>query len=223
MKNNHKSLRTVIFGAGGNARVIREILLLNGYNFIGFVSREPRGSIIDGYPLLCSIEDFISEYSSLNIEAGIVSIGDNFLRRKIAGLLEPAGIVFVNAVHPSAVVSPSVKFGKGIFVAAGAVIQPGVVINDHCFINTKASVDHDCLLEAFASIAPGATLCGSVSIGEETAVGPGAVIIEKVAIGKHCVVAANACVIQDFADYAMIMGNPARLKRLRAEGEKYLR
>ena len=220
---NFKRSRTVIFGAGGNAKVIKEILLLLKYDFIGFVSSEPQGTIIDDFPILCGINNFMEEYQHLNIENGIVSIGDNYHRQKIVESLEKSGIHFVNAIHPSAIISPSAKIGRGVFVAAGSIIQPHAIIGNHCVINTKASVDHDSIIEEFASLAPGATICGKVKIAEGSAVGPGAVVIEKTSIGKHCVVGANSVVINDFPDYCLLIGNPARIKRGRTPGDKYLR
>ena len=44
-----------------------------------------------------------------------------------------------------------------VFVAAGPVINPGVLAGQHAIINTRASIDHDCVLGAYVQVAPGAT------------------------------------------------------------------
>ena len=74
---------------------------------------------------------------------------------------------------------------------AGAVIQPGTVIGDNSIINTHASVDHDCKIDAHVHIAPGAILCGGVCIGERSHVGTGVVIVQNCQIGPGTLVRAG--------------------------------
>lgn len=77
---------------------------------------------------------------------------------------------FVSAVHPSAQIGKGVSIGEGTVVMAGAVINSGTKIGYHYIINTKASVDYDCCLFDFSSIAPGVTLGGNVRVGTHAAV-----------------------------------------------------
>lgn len=100
----------------------------------------------------------------------IIAVGDNVARKSEA---ERIGGTFGVAIHPSAVVSPSARIGDGTIIMAGAVVQAAAVIGRHCIINTGASVDHDCVLEDFVHIAPGAHLCGWVDVGEGALVGVG--------------------------------------------------
>jgi acetyltransferase-like isoleucine patch superfamily enzyme len=54
---------------------------------------------------------------------------------------------------------------------AGSIVQANARIGKHCIINTGATVDHDCIVEDYAHIAPGAHLCGGVHVGEGALVG----------------------------------------------------
>ena len=111
--------------------------------------------------------------------AWIVAIGDNSVRKKEALNLEAEWKKegkpdrFGVAIHPSATVSPQAKIGEGSVICAGAVIVADAVIGKHCIVNTCASVDHDCVLQDFVHIAPGAHLCGGVQVGEGGFVGTG--------------------------------------------------
>ena len=58
-------------------------------------------------------------------------------------------------------------------------------------------------------IAPGATLCGCVNIGDYTMIGAGAVILPRLSIGKDCVVGAGAVVTKDIPNNTVVTGNPA--------------
>ena len=74
----------------------------------------------------------------------------------------------------------------------------------------------------FASIAPGVFMGGLVQIGECSAIGVGASISDRISIGGHAVVGTGAVVVRDIPDLVVAYGNPARVKRSRPEGEKYI-
>jgi len=90
------------------------------------------------------------------------------------------------------------------------VVQPAVRVGENTILNTRCSVDHDCVIGAHSHIAPGAILCGSVRVGSGTHVGAGAVVIEGLRIGDAVVIGAGAVVIADVPDGATVVGVPAR-------------
>ncbi|MNL87495.1 UDP-N-acetylbacillosamine N-acetyltransferase [compost metagenome] len=59
-------------------------------------------------------------------------------------------------------------------------------------------------------IAPGATLAGSVAIGQGTLVGAGANVLPGISVASNAIVGAGAVVIDDAADPAVYVGVPAR-------------
>jgi acetyltransferase-like isoleucine patch superfamily enzyme len=60
-------------------------------------------------------------------------------------------------------------------------------------------------------IAPGAHLGGDVMVGEGTLVGLGASVLPQRHIGKWAVIGAGAVVVKDIPDYAVAVGNPAKI------------
>ena len=78
-------------------------------------------------------------------------------------------------------------------------------------INTGAQVDHDCAIANFVHIAPGATLCGNVAVGEGALIGAGAVILPGKRIGDWAIVGAGAVVTRDVPNFAVVAGNPAKV------------
>jgi serine acetyltransferase len=60
-------------------------------------------------------------------------------------------------------------------------------------------------------IAPGATLCGAICVGEGTLIGAGAVVIQGIEIGRQSLVASGAVVIHNVADNTRVAGVPARI------------
>lgn len=217
------SRSVAIIGAGGQAKVITEIFELSDIKIKGYVSCEPNGSVINGYPVLCSIEEFPDLHQDLQIDEIIISIGDNYFRQQLSYSWRELKITYINAIHPKSIVSPRAKLGNGVLINAGVVVNPGSCIGNHCNIGTNSSIDHDCILGDFVNIAPGATLCGSVNIKECSVVGPGVIVREKTLIGSNSLVGAGSVVLHDIRDNSFVIGTPAKKIRTRAAGERYLR
>jgi acetyltransferase-like isoleucine patch superfamily enzyme len=137
----------VLFGAGSHLSYTAEIIELCGdHKIVGVIdSIKPIGEIVNGYKVIGrqeNIEALITEYQ---IEGGIISVGDNFSRGSIYGdiVFRLPDFEFINAIHPSSVVSKDVEIGVGVIVMAGCIINAGAVLNDFCFLATGAQVEHN--------------------------------------------------------------------------------
>ncbi len=96
---------------------------------------------------------------------------------------------------------------------ANASICAEAVIDEACIINTAATVDHECMLGKGVHVAPGATLCGCVAVGDYTMIGAGAVVLPRLKIGRDVVVGAGAVVTRDIPDGKIVYGVPANVRR----------
>lgn len=193
-----------LYGAGGHAKVILDILEAQGYEVAGVVDDNPALTEFMGKPVLHGVKE---------VSPVIISIGINGTRRKVVEKQDPT-TVYGTAIHPSAIVSPHATIEEGTVVMQGAIVQTGTQIGKHCIINTGASVDHDCVLENFVHISPHATLCGDVKVGEGTWIGAGAVVIQGIRIGKNCVIGAGSVVCKDVPDGVKAYGNPCKIAEI---------
>ena len=193
----------ILYGASGHAKVVLDICLKNGEVITMVLDDDIKKKDLLGYAVKHDVKDDV-----LVDQRMIISIGNNKVRKEISSKIKAD---YVNAIHPSAVVDPTVTFEKGTVVMANAVVNSHSQIGNHCILNTASSVDHDCNLEDFVHISPKATLCGGVSIGEGTQVGAGAIVLPNVKVGKWCKVGAGAVVLKDVEDYTTIVGNPGRI------------
>lgn len=199
--------KIALLGAGGHGKVVADIVELSGVSLANVFDEAAK----PGQQLLGHAVEALPDDISLLECAWIMAIGDNTIRRrKFLAFLEQ-GAAFAVATHPRACIAKSSSLAEGSVVMAGAVINPGVVIGKNVIINTSASVDHDCQIGDHAHIAPNATLCGNVTVGESTWVGAGATVIEGIKIGMNALVGAGAVVIDDVPDGAMVLGVPARI------------
>lgn len=205
--------RIFVFGAGGHAKVAMDAIERQGLYKVAFLVDDAAtraGRALDDHCVLGGRAELIRMREECGIERGIVAVGDNGARNKIAGWLIANGFGLVRVVHPSATLAGGASIGAGSVVMAGAVVNTGAIIGRNAIVNTGAIVDHDCFVGDAAHIAPGATLCGSVSVGDGALVGAGAVVIQGVSIGRCAVVGAGSAVIDDVPDGFVVAGAPAR-------------
>lgn len=193
-----------LYGAGGHALVIADALDSARFRLLGLIDdRWPISTRLHCQTLWGTQDPNFKRPP----EPIVVSIGSNTIRREIAGLLGPP---FASVIAPSACLSPSTEIAGGTVVLQAAVIQADCRVGAHVIVNTRASVDHECVLEDFVHVSPGVTLCGQVNVGAGSWIGAGAVVIPGIKIGRGCTIGAGAVVIRDVPDGATVVGNPAR-------------
>jgi len=203
-------------GGGGHGKVVADILECSGATIIGFLddNKDLQGTKFFGYFVLGGREK-LSKLLEAGCRHTIIAIGNNVMRRKLAKMLKTTGFGFSTAIHPRAVIARSAKIGAGTVIAATAVVNPDVIVGKQCIINTGAVVEHDNIIGSFVHIAPGARLGGRVIVGDGTDVFTNATILPDICVGKNCVVGAGAIVLKDVPDGATIVGNPARMVKIR--------
>jgi sugar O-acyltransferase (sialic acid O-acetyltransferase NeuD family) len=207
------NLPVLIMGGGGHAKVLIDTLRLRSARIIGITEADPmkHGTEVLGVRVIGD-DKTISEHApgTLLLVNGIGSVNLPKAREAVFEKFKEKGFTFATVVHPSAVVAPDVVLGEGCQIMAGAVIQPGSRIGMNTIVNTKASVDHDCIISDHVHISPGVTLSGGVTIGRMAHIGTGATIIQGIRIGHNCLVGAGAVVLTDTADDSVVMGSPAK-------------
>lgn len=193
----------IVIGGSGHAKVIVDILMLNGVEVERIVDANPRFEEIFGI----QVEQMADKTGLPPAVPTVIAIGSNRVRKRIA---HEHAANYGSAVHPAATVSRFSTLGAGTVVMANAVVNPDVIIGRHCIVNTAAVVDHDCVLEDFVHISPKAVLPGKVTVREGAHIGAGAALLPGISVGKWATVGAGAVVVRDVPDYAVVVGNPAK-------------
>ncbi len=204
--------KLVLFGAGGHAKVVIDIIEQQGnFEIAGLLDDDlkHRGKRIFGYPVLGTRAE-LPALMSAQLRHAIVTIGDNASRAAVAAHLDQHGWRFTSAIHPGASIGRGVEIGAGSVIMAGCVVNADAHLGNHVILNTGATVDHDCRIEDGVHIAPGCHLCGGVSVGPGSFLGAGSTVTPGVRIGKNAIVGAGSTVIRDVADGARVSGSPAK-------------
>ncbi len=206
--------RLVLWGTGGHALVVAEIVRMEGvFEIVGAIADSGEGDVRElGLPLL-GTADQLDRLRRDGIKHLLIAFGDCEARLQRAEQAAGLGFGFPIAVHPSAVISRSAKLGPGPVASAGAIVNPGARIGSHAILNTGSLVDHECVIGDGAHICPGAQLAGRVTVGRAAWLGIGSVVRENLSIGDRTVVGAGAVVVGSLPADVVAYGCPARVAR----------
>ncbi|MGZ3475836.1 MAG: acyltransferase [Polyangiales bacterium] len=111
--------------------------------------------------------------------------------------------------------------GQGAMIAATAVLGDRVRVQNHVSIYDGVTIEDDaflgpsCVLTNVKNPRAGISRKGSfvsTLIRRGATIGANATIVCGITIGRHAFVAAGAVVTRDVADYALVMGSPARFR-----------
>ena len=211
----------IIIGAGGHAISITNIAISSGIDVTAYVDDNKAGTEIMGAPVI-SKKNFLNNYSNDNLA---IAIGDNAERERIYKeyLTSLPKAHFPPLIHVSSIV------GVGTIIEDETVIMPLVNLGPNskvgkfCILNTSSSIDHDCDMESYSSLAPRAVCGGNVKIGVRSAVSIGATVKHGITLGDDVVIGANSYVNKAFSDGVVAYGIPCKQIRIRIKGESYLR
>jgi sugar O-acyltransferase (sialic acid O-acetyltransferase NeuD family) len=212
-------MRYVLWGSAGHAMVLASIIDLRGGRVVALFDNSLEAvSVLTGVSLYFGKDEFIrwieSEPDRHDL-CGLAAIGGVRGRDRLAvhEYFRTYGVRVDPLVHPQASVCRTASLGAGSQVLAQAVVAAGVRLGEACIINHHASADHECVLGDGVHLAPGATLCGCVSLGNNVMIGAGAVVLPRIAIGENTVVGAGAVVTRDLPAGVVAVGNPAEIVR----------
>jgi len=207
----------VIWGGTGNFKVLCE-LFGDDYRIIGYFDNDPAVSgAYKGIPCLGGqdkLGTWLADRTGENPHF-MVSSGHTHgkVRLSIHEDLKSRGLQPITAVHDRAFVANGAEVGEGSMVFAMAAVCADARIGRCCIINTRASVDHESVLEDGVSVAPGGVITGLVHVERYADIYAGAIILPRLRIGEGAVVGAGAVVRTDVAPYTVVAGNPARVIR----------
>ena len=123
-------------------------------------------------------------------------------------------------IEPGAVIREKVEIGEGAVIMMGAVINIGAVIGEGTMIDMGAVLGGRAIVGNRCHIGAGTVEPASatpVVIEDDVMIGANAVVIEGVRVGRGAVVGAGAIVIKDVPAGAVVVGNPARIIKMKDE------
>lgn len=211
----------VILGAGGHAVSVANVGISAGFKIAYFIDENKKQAQLLGYSIL----DNISNLKNITDFYFAIGVGDNASREVLRNKLQ---LIFPDAqfpclIHSSAIISHFTHIGSGTVIMPNAVVGPNSQVGNFCLINTQSSLDHDCVMLDYSSLAPGVVTGGSVKIGLRSAISIGATIKHGIQIGNDCVLGSSSYLNKDLSNNQVAYGIPAKYVRSREIGESYLK
>lgn len=198
--------RIVIFGCGGHARSIANVIneLVREEEII-FVDKNARnGELIYSW----RVEQ---TYNLNSNDVFIVAIGNNDNRKQLYQILikqQVGSCISVISIYAN--IGFDVQIGQGTFIAQNVYIGPQVEIGNNTIINTGSVVEHETIIGNHTHIAPHATICGRTKIGNNVFCGAGSTVIDRIKICDNVVIGAGAVVVNDIIESGTYVGIPAK-------------
>lgn len=206
-------MRIAIFGAGGLAKEILDIVMNFKFENIVFIDNKFYGFIWD-YPIVNEKETYFLAKENYKF---VIGIGDTKVRKKIKERF--SDIEYINLIHPFAALGykqrDEVERKKGNVIFAGVKISNSVKVGNFGIYYYNSTIGHDCIIEDFVTICPGANISGNVKVCEGAFIGANACVLQgdlanKKIIGRNSVVGAGAVVTKNVAENIMVKGIPAK-------------
>lgn len=206
--------KLVLLGGGGHAESVIDTIRSKGdYDIEGILDIDKsRGMTVSGIMVL-GTDELLPDIYRRGIRSAVIaigSIGNPQTRIRLFEECRAIGFHLPCIIDKSAVLSPDLKMGEGIFIGKGAVIGCGVILGDGCIINSGSIVEHGCKLGSFSHAAPGCILCGNTTVGNHTHIGAGSTVIQNITIGSNSMIGAGSLVLCDVSSSRLAYGSPVR-------------
>jgi sugar O-acyltransferase (sialic acid O-acetyltransferase NeuD family) len=167
-------VKLLVYGSKDFGRVLRDLLVICGHEFIGYIDD------------LNSGEEIVGNYTTATKlhppgTCGIViAIGYEHLAQRwgIFQRVSADGYFLPPLIHNRAYVRDPSAVGKGAVVMAGATVDVCARLADLVVLWPGATVSHDSVIGENTFISPNATVCGFVTVGRSCFIGAGAVVVD---------------------------------------------
>ena len=153
-------------------------------------------------------------------------VGDNVFIHESAHVSSDAIIGANTKIWINTQIRENVVIGSDCNLAKDTYIDIGVTIGDRCKIQNSVSVYAGVTIEDDVFIGPCVTFTNDMrprafirgwkitptTIKKGASLGANSTVVCGVTIGEYAMVAAGSVVTKDVPSYALVMGNPARVK-----------
>jgi len=201
----------IVLGVGVHALEMAEIVeRVNAFEprwrLLGYLSADGKrlGETLNGFPVLGSARDLERFPGACLVPAFGWPHAAETPRDRLVSLIDP-----------SCFVSRTARIGAGCVLYPNCFVGLNARLGDFAFCLAGCVINHDDVIEDRTTLASGVALAGYVHVEADCYLGQGCTVKQKRRIGRGSTVGMGAVVVKDVPPSCVVVGNPARLLRLR--------
>lgn len=194
--------KVAIVGAGSHAIMLRELIINDGFKFVGYFDEKKKKNIHE--KVLGNLNDL--KLFKNKIDLILLGIGDNHKRASVYKKLKKENYKFLTFIHSSVKICKSSKIGEGSVILMGSIVNSNVLIKEACIINSGSIIEHDCHIDFSTHVCPGSYLAGNVKVGKFSFIGIGSRIIQNIKVFDDVVVGAGSIILKNIKKACTVKG-----------------
>lgn len=198
----------IILGFGGNAIDFFETITCN-FDIIGFVDDDEKKKQLSYKGINVYGREFLAAHESAKVISMIGSEKTHKTRHELINSFNIKPERFVNAIHPSAMVSKDAAIGYDVTIMPGVVVTSNAKIGNHVFILANTVIHHDVVIGNNTLIGSNVTLAGHVQVGKNCFLGSASSFKNNITIGDNVLVGMGSNVVKNLSSGNRVAGNPA--------------
>ena len=189
--------KIILIGGGGHCRSVIDVIEKEGnFEIMGIIDKKEKvGKEILGYKIIGTDDDLKDLREE--IEYAFITIGQIKSvepRKRIFKILKELRYKIPVVISPLAYVSKYSSIEEGTIIMHGVVVNANVKIGKNTIINSRALIEHDCIIGDFCHISTGVILNGNVQVGKETFIGSGSTCVNGIKIPEKSFIKAGSLV-----------------------------
>ena len=205
-------MNLVIIGASGLAREVYDLAITcygsnPEFKIKGFLSDGPSTIESMGYP---KVLNTVSGYTVEKGDVFFCAIGNVKDRKKTSEIILNKGGVFINLIHPTAIISPSAKIGIGVAIKAYSSLASDVTLGDFVYLQSSVILGHDVVIGNYCHVNSFAFFAGYVNIEDLCVINAGAKLIQNIKVGTGSTVGVGSVVLTRVKPNTTVFGVPAK-------------
>jgi sugar O-acyltransferase (sialic acid O-acetyltransferase NeuD family) len=203
-------MRIVLIGGGGHASDVLGLIEEIGKDeVVGIVADDEISEARFNHRGVRKIGE-LADLPNVDATHYIIAVGFSQGRKIVHDKIRPGSLKPATLIHPRAYIPRGVPVGAGTVLLAGVCVSPMANIGNHVYLSHGCLIGHDCRIEDFATVLPGAAVSGNTVLAEGAMIGTNAAVIEGCSIGAWATVGAGAVVLKDVPAHATAVGVPAK-------------
>lgn len=209
--------KLAIIGTKDFASQIREYACrAGGFEFIGYLDNiEPVGNMIEGFPVLGSVDDAIKLKEDGVIDCVFIAVGyTRFDLRESFFTLLRGRVPFANIVDKSVKKGKNVIIGEGVYIGPDTELGDNTIVGNNVFVHGGTVIGHDNIICDHTYISGRFDSAGFCKIGARNFIGIRVILSDHITICDDVWVGLGCVVAKDINKPGKYMSSAAKLYKI---------